>query len=196
MACNRKPYPKEPARRPAPAWWPCRLLLILAVAWTGLIDTPVLADTARSDDVAIVDKLMWQKYAQPNRMQWEGASGYCAGLDLGGHQDWRLPSIDELRSIIRDCPKTQSGGVCGVTDACTHFATCDSRACSGCARSVPSPGDCYWKGDLKGRCALFWSSTRVEDIDEYAWRVHFYPGHVRGFHTDDEAFVRCARSMP
>jgi hypothetical protein len=31
---------------------------------------------------------------------WEDALGYCEGLDLAGRSRWRLPTIDELESII------------------------------------------------------------------------------------------------
>lgn len=31
---------------------------------------------------------------------WVNALSYCEGLSLGGRTDWRLPSINELRSIV------------------------------------------------------------------------------------------------
>jgi hypothetical protein len=33
-------------------------------------------------------------------MYWVDALSYCANLDLGGFQDWRLPDIIELQSIV------------------------------------------------------------------------------------------------
>jgi len=42
--------------------------------------------------------LMWQKY--PAQDEWEDALSYCDDLDLGGHQDWRLPTLKELDSIL------------------------------------------------------------------------------------------------
>ena len=32
-------------------------------------------------------------------MNWSEAIFYCRTLSLGGHADWRLPSIDELQGI-------------------------------------------------------------------------------------------------
>jgi Protein of unknown function (DUF1566)/Viral BACON domain len=42
--------------------------------------------------------LMWQKFSSSNKT-WEQALAYCAGLNLGGHTDWRLPTVKELRSL-------------------------------------------------------------------------------------------------
>jgi len=54
--------------------------------------------------------LMWQKdtpdlsgngtAGNEDRLTWQGALKYCDGLSLGGHDDWRLPSIRELLSIV------------------------------------------------------------------------------------------------
>jgi len=43
--------------------------------------------------------LMWQKASSSNKT-WEEALVYCEGLNLGGHTDWRLPTIKELRSLV------------------------------------------------------------------------------------------------
>jgi hypothetical protein len=32
-------------------------------------------------------------------LSWTQAANYCANLQLGGHSDWRLPTIDELAAI-------------------------------------------------------------------------------------------------
>ena len=44
-------------------------------------------------------KLMWQQ-GKGGQLQWKSAISYCEGLSLAGYNDWRLPSIDELKSII------------------------------------------------------------------------------------------------
>lgn len=35
-----------------------------------------------------------------DRLDWHGALGYCDALELGGHDDWRLPTVRELQSIV------------------------------------------------------------------------------------------------
>ncbi|MDQ1333920.1 MAG: hypothetical protein QG552_870, partial [Thermodesulfobacteriota bacterium] len=50
--------------------------------------------------------LMWQQdtarddQGNYDTMTWEEALAYCEGRTLGGHTDWRLPTIKELRSLV------------------------------------------------------------------------------------------------
>lgn len=46
--------------------------------------------------------LMWQDDANAStyRATWQGAIDYCEALTLGGYDDWRLPNINELKSIV------------------------------------------------------------------------------------------------
>lgn len=43
--------------------------------------------------------LLWQKQFEIN-ITWQEALGYCEGLDYAGHDDWRLPNVNELRSLV------------------------------------------------------------------------------------------------
>ena len=58
--------------------------------------------------------LVWQKEPTGDYMVWEDAQAHCDALSLDGFDDWRLPSISELRTLIRGCPETKSDGSCGV----------------------------------------------------------------------------------
>jgi len=44
--------------------------------------------------------LVWQQSDDGQYRNWQNALGYCEGLSLGGHSDWKLPNIRELRSIV------------------------------------------------------------------------------------------------
>jgi len=43
--------------------------------------------------------LLWQTQDNNATLPWEGALTYCEGLTLGGQTGWRLPNVNELRSI-------------------------------------------------------------------------------------------------
>src|ERR1700690_591149 len=47
-----------------------------------------------------VTGLAWQRARSADAMLWKAASAACADLVLGGHDDWRLPGLIELVSIV------------------------------------------------------------------------------------------------
>jgi hypothetical protein len=46
-------------------------------------------------------RLMWEQNTGPSRRSWQDAIHYCDALTLAGHDDWRLPEIWELFSLIQ-----------------------------------------------------------------------------------------------
>lgn len=44
--------------------------------------------------------LMWQQEKEPGDSAWMGALQYCDELEFAGHDDWRLPNVRELQSIV------------------------------------------------------------------------------------------------
>jgi hypothetical protein len=47
-----------------------------------------------------VTGLEWQQGNDSHRYTWEQAIEYCDNLSLGGYEDWRLPTIKELATIV------------------------------------------------------------------------------------------------
>jgi len=62
----------------------------------------LLADFTKEGDIVkdSVTKLEWQDDTITGTMEWQEAINYCEGLILGDYDDWRLPNINELKSII------------------------------------------------------------------------------------------------
>ena len=58
--------------------------------------------------------LVWSDISE-EPMNWGHAKQYCKKLKEGSENDWRLPNIDELRTLIKD-RKTASGGSCMVSE--------------------------------------------------------------------------------
>ena len=44
--------------------------------------------------------LMWQQDTAPSTYNWQGALYYCETLTLASHNDWRLPKVNELQSLV------------------------------------------------------------------------------------------------
>ncbi len=137
--------------------------------------------------------LTWQNPPADSTMEWQEAIDYCDNLSLDGHSDWRLPTISELRSLIRGCPGTVTGGACGVTDSCTDSSCNDSGGCSDCLNDNGPADGCYWPNEMEGPCSYYWSSSPVEDLRNFASRVYFYYGSVYFADGDSSANIRCLR---
>jgi hypothetical protein len=118
---------------------------------------------------------LWGNPESERWLTWDEAISYCNGLTLcelpAG--SWALPTIGELRSLIRGCPDTMTGGACGVGDACVDDS-CWSTACEGCPYlSGPGAGGCYWGASIEGWCFWYWSSSSQTGDAPYAWTVGF-----------------------
>lgn len=113
---------------------------------------------------------------------WRDGVKYCA--DLGG----RLPSLGELRSLIRNCPSTQPGGACGVTDSCLSSNCRSEETC------VPCASDMSGKYNVFGFSGTFWSGSTVQDDFFQAWRVRFDTGSPMHVLKNENYFiVYCVR---
>jgi hypothetical protein len=116
----------------------------------------------------------------PNTINWQDAMDYCE--DNG----WRLPTISELRTLIQNCPATETGGECGVTDSCLS-GDCWNDSCSGCGY------DSSGKYSVFGDTGWFWSSSSYVDYTDFAWYVNFNVGGVFHSYKTDNDGARCVR---
>jgi hypothetical protein len=57
----------------------------------------VLGNTAVLDNET---GLVWQRSTDATTYDWVGAFTYCWQLNLGGRKAWRLPSVEELASLV------------------------------------------------------------------------------------------------
>lgn len=108
--------------------------------------------------------LVWQKESGDS-MTWADANSYCSALVLASQNDWRLPSISELNSIIEydKAPTLDPSFVYKV-----HEATPDR--------------------------SYNWSSTAYLQNDSRAWVVEFYTGGTGTLYKGEFLFPRCVRN--
>ena len=127
---------------------------------------------------------MWSPRASVP-MYWPDAVSYCNSLTACGYSDWYLPTINELRTLIRNCPATEPGTSSCYLEYENGWFDCH---CSGCSEDNSGKysklGDAYW----------YWSSTSQSDLGEYVLcGVYFSTGEIGTNGAYNGGNVRCVR---
>jgi len=99
------------------------------------------------------------------RMDWQQAINACAKLNFASHKDWRLPTSEELISII-DWTR-------GAKD---NEPTIDVAI-------FPNT-----------KCSYYWTATTCPWSSGSAWLVDFDGGHVNYYNKDASNYVRPVRT--
>ncbi len=128
------------------------------------------------------------------KMTWKEAQDYCRKLDFWG-ETWRLPNVDELRELMRNCPATEPGGSCRVSD--------EGRCLAGNCSAPKNSCTCERKPKNRGHYSMFgdadyiglWSGSSLSDDDNKAWGAVFYSGMIGSVSKESKLYARCiARS--
>ena len=137
-----------------------------------------------------IPELHWSSKAS-NIMNWDDAVNYCNNLNEDGHSDWRLPDIDELRTLIKNCPTTETGGECKVSEKSGCLSNDDCWEPQGSCYCENRSGDYY---SNLGDNDLFWSSSTMSNNSYDAWSVYFNQGLVAVSDKHLNLYnVRCVR---
>jgi hypothetical protein len=127
---------------------------------------------------------------------WADAHTYCEALSVEGYDDWYMPNVDELRTIIRGCPSTMTDGACAIVEGSEE--TLFSEACDGCALNQgPASDGCYWVDGFSGGCpSNLWLWTSSESIDPgFPFFVDPSVGRLGRTFDSLSMGVRCVRQL-
>ena len=81
------------------------ILYLICCMLFFLLTSPAYAVDPYIDngDGTVLDEstgLMWQQTDDSVQRNWEDSCQVCQGLELAGYDDWRVPRVDELRTIV------------------------------------------------------------------------------------------------
>lgn len=146
--------------------------------------------------------LMWQRGMADRPMSHRDAERYCRDLSLESRDDWRLPELSELRTLIVGCAGSRPGGACPVDagsggcggGGCLHSKCYDKNNCACAEGKGPGENGRYQAtGVWRGAESRFWSATGRDDCPGSAWRVNFLKGAVGYDERHNLNAVRCVR---
>lgn len=130
--------------------------------------------------------LVWSS-VQDNKLVQELAVSHCEGIDEGGFTDWRLPTIDELRTLIKNSPDTTFGGSCKITDPGCLSSQCYNKNICAPVVEIDDTGLYSKLGDHDS----FWSSSTQTDSD-FGYAVAFHNSGI-WYANSTLLYLRCVR---
>ena len=132
-------------------------------------------------DVMMINALMWQKETL-EEMTWYDAMEYAKNLRLGGYDDWRLPTIEELEEVVSSCG--------GINIKCVDD---DWGEMIDKNEANKSYQECYKSKGFTS--SYYWSSTASAYYSPNVWVVSFYDGSSNYYYKkENELYVRCVRA--
>ena len=135
---------------------------------------------ATHPDVMMINGLMWQKETVEEEMNWDDAMEYAKNLRLGGYDDWRLPTIDELIGIVTSC-----GGIN------INLLNDDSQVIID-----KNLSNKFYQEDYKSKGFSFnfyWSSTADARNNNCFNSVYFGNGNTSNSYKSCSFYIRCVR---
>ena len=84
-------------------------------------------------------------------MTFEKAVSYCGNLTENEFDDWRLPTLFEIKTLESRCLEEENNDFCAVTDSC-EWDGCENELCGRCIKYEESV-----------EFGSFWTTTENSD---------------------------------
>jgi hypothetical protein len=131
--------------------------------------------TGSGADAEVTDNytgLVWQQGFSPALLAWEDAPAYCAGLSLGGHTGYRVPTLNELTTTVNEA---KVGGAI------------DTSAFPGNPNGCKDPKYWFWAAEASKVGGTAWGLSYCDGFT--GWNA----GASGAWNYFPEANVRCVR---
>jgi hypothetical protein len=125
------------------------------------------------DDIQKTSIINWTGAAT---LAWEDANAYCKNLSLGSYNDWRLPSLPELFSIV-DYSRYQPAINSHIKNVAGGFYWTSS----------------YVVPDTSGFFSNLFGSSDKKPEPTQAWVIYFLDGSTETATFSTDGHVRCVR---
>ncbi|MBR6244943.1 DUF1566 domain-containing protein [bacterium] len=136
------------------------------------------------------NKITWSPLSA-GTMDWDSAVSYCDNLDMIGYTDWHLPTIDELRTLVRNCSNTQTGGLCAISDP--NALAYGNYVANNCQCELVENNEGLYSIFGDNDTVTLWSSSEYSSVDDFAWYLNFANAGVSSHSMSGSYNVRCAR---
>jgi len=98
----------------------------MTIFFTTLVESAKAAENrfAALEDGTIKDhetKLIWAPHDNGSDITWYTAATYCKEYSPGGHNDWRMPTSDELATLYGNRPQVQNQNYKDTIDVATKL---------------------------------------------------------------------------
>jgi hypothetical protein len=148
-------------------WWPCVAQAAKTASWSKVINTPKRFTVLKSlGNAAVLDNetgLVWERSPSTDTFDSRGAKLRCNGLVVGNRLGWRLPTVQELSSLLD--PTAGSGVKLPAGHPFTNVQT-----------------SYYWT-----------ATTHIASPTTEAWFILVANPEVGIFNSTGQSFVWCVR---
>jgi len=121
---------------------------------------------------------------------------WARALRIGGHDDWYIPSQDELEVIYRNLKPTSEKNYCYARSGINLSAAQPTRPYTPDLPTQTNAEAFQSGGEQSFDKAWYWSSTQHAAYSYYAWLQYFADGDQHGLSTYYEFRARAVRRLP